>query len=190
MSVLCSLLVSNAPKWWKILLKKRMLGLSCACTGFAYSCLYNMFFICTHCLCTEGSRTEQLKKDSECDVWKGRQCPVPIFRFRTKRVYISHKRKQRETIKPSLLGNGSCVLHRCLTPRHHPPPSLVPLLWKHDIRGSAFASLSGLSHRGNLWIQANQKLPGGLKVRSHAANHVEWSGNSKLVWGNFWFLCD
>ncbi len=55
-------------------------------------------------------------------------------------VYISHRRKQTETIKPSLLGNGSCVLHRRLTLPSQGFYGNTPL------RGSAFASLGGMSH--------------------------------------------
>lgn len=92
------------------------------------------------------------------------QCPVPsllslfALSLSLRCVYISHKRKR-------LLGNGSCVLHR---------PLISPwLLWKHAIRGSAFASLSGMSHqKKNLWIQANQMLPGGLKAKSES----QWCG--------------
>lgn len=56
----------------------------------------------------------------------------------SRHVCISHWRKRTETIKPSLLGNGSYAFQRRLTPPPHRP---VQLLWKHTLRGSAFASL-------------------------------------------------
>lgn len=56
-----------------------------------------------------------------------------LFSLSLRHVYISHRRKQTETIKPSLLGNGSCVLHRRLTPPP-PPPTLARFLWKHAIK--------------------------------------------------------
>lgn len=71
-------------------------------------------------------------------------------------VYILHQRKHTHGHNKTLfIRNCSCVLQR---------PLISPwLLWKHAIRGSA--SLSGMSERKNLWIQANQMLPGGPKAK-------------------------
>lgn len=54
-----------------------------------------------------------------------------MFTFRT-------RENRQETITPHLLGNGSCLLHWPLTSPW--------LLWKHVMRGIAFACLSGMSH--------------------------------------------
>lgn len=54
---------------------------------------------------------------------------------------------------------------------------LLPLRlrWKRAIRGCAFASQAWMSRWQNLWISANQMLPGGLKADSE----IQWSHTSQ-----------
>ena len=80
-----------------------------------------------------------------------------MFTFRTG--------ENRETIKPIFIRKW--LLCASLAPD---PPVRLP--WKHALRGSAFISLSGMSHWRNLWIQSNQRLPEGLKAKSES----QWCG--------------
>lgn len=80
-------------------------------------------------------------------------CPICLSWFKP-HLHLIPEKTNSGTIKECLLGNGSCVLHRTLT-----SPGL---LWKHAMRGGAYASLSGSSQ------QANQTLPKGLKAKSES----------------------
>lgn len=83
-----------------------------------------------------------------------------MFTFRTG--------ENRETIKPIFIRKW--LLCASLAPD---PPVRLP--WKRALRGSAFVSLSGMSHWRNLWIQSNQRLPEGLKAKSES----QWCGRDQ-----------
>lgn len=80
-------------------------------------------------------------------------CSVCLSWFKP-HLHLIPEKTDSGTITECLLGNGSCVLHRTLT-----SPGL---LWKHAMRGGAYASVSGSSR------QANQLLPKGLKAKSES----------------------
>lgn len=111
-----------------------------------------------------GTTSTEKVKDGKCKMWiKGRERIINLhvlfprfFLFCLSWfkpcLHLAQEKMDRETIKACLLGNGSYVLHQPLTSPRLP--------WKRTMRGSAFASVSGMSH------QANQMLPRVLRAKS------------------------
>lgn len=128
----------------------------------------------------QGQSSAHKLKDSECNTEEGEVIWKPPSLHRPQRpllfspsltlkhVYMLHGRKQ--TIKPSLLGNGSCVLHRRLTPRavatetRHKRQRLCPCEWTESPKKK---------NNPTLWIEANQRRPGGLKADAESQSRGE-----------------